>query len=205
VIEIDDRPPPVPAPPADRPGPELGDGFETLFRAEYPTMVRLAAMLGADDPENIASEAFVKLHEKWARIDAAAAGGYLRVTVVNLTRSRHRHLRVVARWTRQQRDEVVDAADIAVQRVAAQRVWDALDALPPRSREAVVLRYWLDLSERDIATAMGIAAGTVKSHVSRAVSMLRERLTELPGLFDGPSPTDRPAQRPDTDRRNTSR
>ena len=52
----------------------------------------------------------------------------------------------------------------------------ALAELPPRRREAIVLRYWLDLSEREIATAMGVSAGTVKSHVSRGLAELAQVL-----------------------------
>ena len=54
----------------------------------------------------------------------------------------------------------------------------ALAALPPRRREAIVLRYWLDLSEREIAEAMGTSPGTVKSNVSRALAALAEALGE---------------------------
>jgi RNA polymerase sigma factor (sigma-70 family) len=52
----------------------------------------------------------------------------------------------------------------------------ALAALPPRRREAIVLRYWLDLPEREIAAAMGVSTGTVKSHVSRGLDTLGEML-----------------------------
>jgi RNA polymerase sigma factor (sigma-70 family) len=52
----------------------------------------------------------------------------------------------------------------------------ALATLPPRRREAIVLRYWLDLSEREIADAMGVSPGTVKSHVSRGLDALEEAL-----------------------------
>ena len=67
-----------------------------LFRARYPEMVRLADLLGADDPEDIAQEAFARLIRKTGSLrDPAAALAYVRATVCNLTRNRHRHLRVV--------------------------------------------------------------------------------------------------------------
>ena len=83
-----------------RAGPDTGDDtagdVSGLFRARYPEMVRLADLLGADDPEDIAQEAFARLIRKHGSLrnpDAALA--YVRATVCNLTRNRHRHLRVV--------------------------------------------------------------------------------------------------------------
>lgn len=83
-----------------RAGPGTGDDAATgvggLFRARYPEMVRLADLLGADDPEDIAQEAFARLirrHDTLRDPDAALA--YVRSIVCNLTRNRHRHLRVV--------------------------------------------------------------------------------------------------------------
>ena len=73
-------------------------GFDALFDDCFEPMKRLAFLLGADDPENIAQEAFVRLHDRWARLESAdKALPYLRRTVVNLSRSRLRHLRVVRR------------------------------------------------------------------------------------------------------------
>jgi DNA-directed RNA polymerase specialized sigma24 family protein len=70
--------------------------IEGLFRTRYLEMVRLAGLLGADDPEDIAQEAFTRLVNKEPDLgDAQAALAYLRAIVVNLTRNRHRHLRVV--------------------------------------------------------------------------------------------------------------
>ncbi|MTD17382.1 sigma-70 family RNA polymerase sigma factor [Nakamurella sp. YIM 132087] len=156
-----------------------------LFRAEYAGTVRLATLLGADDPENLAQEAFVRLHDRWDKLsDPAAAGGYLRATVTNLARSRHRHLKVVRRWSRPQPEPVHDAELIALQRADHRAIIAALQQLSDRHREALVLRYWLDLSEKDIAAAMGVAQGTVKSHVSRGLSALRTILDTTSG---GPS------------------
>jgi DNA-directed RNA polymerase specialized sigma24 family protein len=134
---------------------------EELFRARYLEMVRLAGLLGADDPEDIAQEAYTRLMNKEPGLgDAQAALGYLRAIVVNLTRNRHRHLRVVRR---------------SMPAVAASQSRE-LAALPGRRREAIVLRYWLDLPEREIAAAMGISPGTVKSHVSRGLAALAHTL-----------------------------
>jgi RNA polymerase sigma-70 factor (sigma-E family) len=160
-------------------GGDQGD-IEGLFRARYLEMVRLAGLLGADDPEDVAQEAFTRLMNKEPALpDAGAATGYLRAIVVNLTRNRHRHLRVVRRHA-----PVTAAPDSCEQSAIAyedhQEVIAALAALPGRRREAIVLRYWLDLSEREIAAAMGVSPGTVKSHVSRGLAALARTLGSQP-------------------------
>ena len=72
--------------------------YEQIFHGQFGAMTRLAAMLGADDPEDVAQEAFVRLHSRRRTLrDPHAAVGYLRATVVNLSRSRLRHLSVVRR------------------------------------------------------------------------------------------------------------
>jgi DNA-directed RNA polymerase specialized sigma24 family protein len=76
--------------------PPTGESdIEELFRARYLEMVRLAGLLGADDPEDIAQEAFTRLMNKRLPLEDAALLPYLRTIVCNLTRNRHRHLRVV--------------------------------------------------------------------------------------------------------------
>jgi RNA polymerase sigma factor (sigma-70 family) len=157
--------------------PHPDEGYvEELFRARYLEMVRLAGLLGADDPEDIAQEAFTRLMNKDRGLgDAQAALPYLRAIVVNLTRTRHRHLRVVRRRT-----PTVAASQSCEQAAIAYddhpEVIAALAALPSRRREAIVLRYWLDLTEREIAAAMGVSPGTVKSHVSRGLAALAHAL-----------------------------
>jgi DNA-directed RNA polymerase specialized sigma24 family protein len=81
-------------------GDDMATGVGGLFRTRYPEMVRLANLLGADDPEDIAQEAFARLIRKYDSLrnpDAALA--YVRASVCNLTRNRHRHLRVTRRKT----------------------------------------------------------------------------------------------------------
>ena len=77
-----------------RAGPTAGDdmatGVSELFRTRYPEMVRLADLLGADDPEDIAQEAFARLIRKYDSLrDPDAALAYVRASVCNLTRNRH--------------------------------------------------------------------------------------------------------------------
>jgi len=152
-------------------------GVEDLFRARYLEMVRLAGLLGADDPEDIAQEAFTRLmHRRLPEPHAAL--GYLRAIVVNLTRNRHRHLRVVRMRTPAAVAEG-SSEQAAILREDHREVIAALAGLPARRREAIVLRFWLDLSEREIAAAMGVSAGTVKSHVSRGMAELTLALKAL--------------------------
>jgi RNA polymerase sigma-70 factor (sigma-E family) len=147
-----------------------------LFRERYPEMVRLADLLGADDPEDIAQEAFARLIRRAGSLrDPAAALAYVRSTVCNLVRNRHRHLRVVRLRIPRGHDEQSSEHAVMLRQDHAEVV-AALAALPARRREAIVLRYWLDLSEREIAAAMGVSQGTVKSHVSRGLDALGQAL-----------------------------
>ena len=149
---------------------------EDLFRARYLEMVRLAGLLGADDPEDIAQEAFTRLMNARARLaDPGAALPYLRAIVCNLTRNRHRQLRVA----RLHIPALVDDASTeqaAIAREDHREVLAALAELPGRRREAIVLRFWLDLPEREIAAAMGVSPGTVKSQISRGLAALARAL-----------------------------
>jgi RNA polymerase sigma factor (sigma-70 family) len=136
-------------------------------------MTRLAAMLGADDPEDVAQEAFVRLHRRTGSLrDPHAAVGYLRTSVVNLTRSRQRHLSVVRRLAPGPAPDVESAEHDVVRRESHRELVTALGRLSARHREALVLRYWLDLTEAEMAEAMSISRGTVKSHVSRGLDAL---------------------------------
>ena len=151
-----------------------------LFAARYPELVRLAGLLGADDPEDIAQEAFARLLRCYGSLrDADAALAYVRATVCNLTRNRRRHLRVVRLRTPAERPVDAESSEqAALLREEQREVIAALAALPARRREAIVLRYWLGLSEAEIAAAMGISAGTVKSQVSRGLAALGQALEE---------------------------
>jgi RNA polymerase sigma factor (sigma-70 family) len=151
------------------------DDFAAVFTAQFARMVRLAALLGADDPEDIAQEAFARLETRFERLPGQSTIAYLRTTVVNLTRSRLRHLRVVRR-VRHELPLVESAEFLAVVRDDHRRLVDALSRLSRRQREVVVLRYWMDFSEREIAQTLGVRPGTVKSTASSALAALHKAL-----------------------------
>jgi RNA polymerase sigma factor (sigma-70 family) len=147
--------------------------YQQLFHGHFVSMTRLAAMLGADDPEDVAQEAFVRLHRRRRTLrDSHASIGYVRTTVVNLSRSRVRHLAVVRRNPPTASRDAESAERQAVRREDARELIAALGRLSTRHREALVLRYWLDLSEAEMADAMGVSRGTVKAHVSRGLDAL---------------------------------
>jgi RNA polymerase sigma factor (sigma-70 family) len=152
--------------------------YEQLFATQFASVVRLAHLLGADDPQDVAQEAFVRIHAVLPRLrhrDAVLA--YLRRTVINLSRSRHRHLRLVKRrqWELVPRD--VESAESVVTRQESHReVLEALGRLEQRQREILTLRYWGQLTVPEIASALDIPEGTVKSSMSRALRKLETML-----------------------------
>jgi RNA polymerase sigma-70 factor (sigma-E family) len=152
-------------------------GFDALFDEYFERMKRLAFLLGADDPENIVQEAFVRLHARWRTLASAdKAVPYLRRTVVNLSRSRLRHLRVVRRAPREPNRDVVSAETTVLAGHGNRALREALLRLTARQRQVLVLRYWLDLDQQSIAETLGIAVGTVKATTNHAMAALRAAL-----------------------------
>lgn len=149
-----------------------------LHREHYRTLVRLACLLVDDRGcgEEVVQEAFVRVHGAWARVDEPLV--YLRATVVNLARSRLRRRVVARRYVAPEARAAESAEDEAVLLADHHEVFDALRALPRRQRECLVLRYYLDLSEAEIASTLGISAGSVKSHSHRGLRALAVRLEE---------------------------
>src|ERR1700759_2030333 len=116
-----------------------------LFRAPYPEMVRLADLLGADDPEDIAQEAFARLIRKTGSLrDPAAALAYVRSTVCTLVRNRHRPLRVARQRTPSGPDEASSEHAVMI-REDRRELLAALAALPARRRGGIVPRVWVPL------------------------------------------------------------
>lgn len=166
-------------PAEQEPGVDLRDveretAMIRLFDGHHAQLVRLAVLLGADqDAEDVVAEAFCVLHSRWYRLRAPeSAAAYLRSVVCNLVRMRIRRLQVSRRHADVQLDPIASAESTAMLHEDQRQVVDALKGLPTRQREALVLRYWMDLKEREIADAMGISTGAVKSHISRGMHAL---------------------------------
>jgi RNA polymerase sigma-70 factor (sigma-E family) len=153
--------------------------LEQLYAAHYAGLVRLAVLLLRDQglAEEVVQDSFVAVHRRWDEVDPSRAPAYLRQTVVNRSRSALRHRGVVARHRPEPLPDGVPADQPVLVAERRRAVLDALAALPTRQREGLVLRYYLDLSEADIAATLGISKGAVKSHASRAAAALRGRLS----------------------------
>lgn len=154
-----------------------------LFAAHYRSLVRLASLLLSDPhrAEEITQDAYVGLHRNWRRLrDPDRALAYLRQAVVNASRSVLRHRVVVDRHAAAVRSagqaSVPSAETGALSRLEQDAVLAAVAELPARQREALVLRYYADLSEAEIAETMGCSRGAVKSHTARGVAALRARM-----------------------------
>jgi len=157
------------------------EALELLYAAHWRQLVRLAVLLVRDvgTAEEIVQDCFVSVHAKWNRLhDPDKALAYLRQSVVNRSRSHLRHLSVVRRHAdREAPPEPAAGADhAAYDLVRRATVLDALRRLPRRQREVLALRYYLDLSEAEIADMLGISRGAVKSHASRGAAALRADL-----------------------------
>jgi len=152
---------------------DLADtGVAELFRAERLHMVRLALLLVDDLPtaEDVVQDAFTALHKHWHSLSTAdAATGYLRRCVVNGSRSVLRRRRTVRQhpWPDAESLSEEGADRRALVADEHRQVLAAIKRLPDRQREVILLRYWSDLSEAEVAKTLGISIGAVKSNASR--------------------------------------
>jgi RNA polymerase sigma-70 factor (sigma-E family) len=150
--------------------------IQALFEAHYPGLCRLASLIVGDrvQAEEVVMDAFLRTFASWRRIrDLDRVEAYLRRAVVNISRSRLRRRRTEERpagapasrgsWDPDRRE-----GDRVVQ--------EAVLRLPHRQRAAVVLRYYEDLPEADIAHALGCSVGTVKSQLAKARATLGRAL-----------------------------
>jgi RNA polymerase sigma-70 factor (sigma-E family) len=154
---------------------DAGRAVAELYAAHYRALVRLAALLVTDvgTAEEIVQDSFVAAHASWRRRDSGKALGYLRRCVVNRSRSALRHQMVAERTMLQPPPQMPSAEQGTMTLLERSAVVAALAGLPARQREALVLRYYADLPEAEIASAMGISQGAVKSHILRAMAALR--------------------------------
>ena len=152
-----------------------------LYSLHYRALVRLAVLLVRDIPtaEDVVQDCFVAMHEGWQRLrNADSALAYLRHTVLNRSRSVLRHRAVVDKHLPDPPPGMPSAEYGALVRLEQSAVVAALRKLPGRQREAIALRYYADLSGAEVAAAMGISRGAVKSHTARAMAALRADLEQ---------------------------
>ena len=147
-----------------------------IYSTHYRSLVRLAVLLVRDvaTAEEVVQDAFIAMHDAWRRLrDSDKALSYLRQSVVNKSRSVLRHRVVVDRNAPKTAPDMPSAEQGALSLLERSAVISALRKLPPRQREALVLKYYADLSEAQIASTMGISRGAVKSHTARGMASLR--------------------------------
>jgi RNA polymerase sigma-70 factor (sigma-E family) len=154
-----------------------------LYQAHALGLVRLAVLMVGDQPtaEDVVQEAFLGLYRRWSALkDPERALAYVRSSVLNgcrmafRTQSRHDKIALAAP------EDVESAEATALLGEANREVIAALRRLPARQREAVVLRYYLDMTEDQAARAMQVSRGTVKSATSRGLAALARLLKEEP-------------------------
>jgi RNA polymerase sigma-70 factor (sigma-E family) len=140
------------------------ESFDELFRAEQVAMVRLAYLLVGDEAvaEEVVQDALLTVYERWGRIHNR--GGFLRQCVVNRSRRVLRRRKLEHRH----RPRTPDAVE-----PAGRELLDALAALPYQWRAVVVLRFYGGLTQEEIADALDLRIGTVKSSLHRGLAQLR--------------------------------
>ena len=150
--------------------------FSAYMSARQPALYRTAYLLAGDHAaaEDLLQTAFAKLYLSWDRIrDREALDGYVRRIMVNENTSLWRRA-----WKRREHSSdslpdrgAVDTYDDGM----GGELWSFVQTLPPRQRSVIVLRYYEQLSEAEIADVLGVSVGTVKSQASRALAALRAR------------------------------
>jgi RNA polymerase sigma-70 factor (sigma-E family) len=179
-----DRPSPRSAPPDTAQEDDADWDFDTFAAARWPHLVRTAYLLTGDhhEAEDLVQSTLAKVYLGWSRIRCLdVPDAYVHRALVNNNISRFRKRRVAHLLTpllpeRARADPHLDIEDRAL-------LMAALATLPPRQRAAVVLRYWEDLSEQQVADILGCSPGNVKSQASRGLRKLRDHpaLAELAG------------------------
>lgn len=156
-------------------GDKDGD-FSAYMTARQHALLRTAYLLTGDraSAEDLLQTAFAKLYLSWDRVrEREALDGYVRRIMVNERNSLWRRA-----WKRREHStDIVPEAVVTDEYDDGQRgeMWRFVQTLPPRQRAVIVLRYYEQLSEAEIADMLGVSTGTVKSQASRALAGLRQR------------------------------
>lgn len=157
--------------------------FLTVLAPDLPRIQRLARLLGGSDDaaEDIVAEAIARALPRWRAGHVANAPLYVRSVVVNLARGRWRRRSLAGRRDHFALSWPVPARDVSQLVAERDRTLGAVMRLPVRRRAVVVLRFYDDLPEQQIAEVLGVGLGTVKSQLSRALEQLRGELGTLEG------------------------
>ena len=139
-----------------------------MYGTQYGPLVRMSAILLGDTgaAEEVVQESFIAVHAAWRRLrDIDKAVPYLRRSVLNRSRSILRHRMVTDRHVPVREPDMPSAEQGAIAQFERSAVIEALRSLPARQREALVLKFYLELSEEEIAAAMKISTGAVNAHL----------------------------------------
>jgi RNA polymerase sigma-70 factor (sigma-E family) len=152
-----------------------------VIEAELARLQRLARSLtgNREAAEDLVAEAIVRTLPRWRAGTVDDPASYLRRVVVNLAAGRGRRRSLGQRRDRFALDWLTPAPELEAEAAERDRTWRAVMALPVRRRAVVVLRFYDDFSEARIAEVLGVAEGTVKSQLSRALEQLRGALGSL--------------------------
>lgn len=173
----------IPDETADRPASSPGSGFAEAYRVHRAGLVKLASFIVGDQAtgEDVVQDVFIRTHQRWdALADPDDPLPYLRTAVVNGCRSA---IKGRSRAWRRAHDDLacppLSAEESVLLSEDRQQVLAALAALTRRRREVLVLRYYVGLSEAEIAATLGISPGTVKSTAARGLASLARTLKDI--------------------------
>jgi RNA polymerase sigma factor (sigma-70 family) len=155
--------------------------YEAVYTEHHEKLYQFALLLtdwNRPLAEDIVSDVFIQLHDRWAEGKLTDFGAYARTAVVNRIRSHGRHNSVVDRFVRRPRGDERGQRDMAEQATDHHTLRAALRALPPRQRDAILLRYYGNMSVKETAQLLGVTTGTVKSQVSDALRSMRRSVGE---------------------------
>ncbi|SFB87022.1 SigE family RNA polymerase sigma factor [Streptomyces aidingensis] len=164
---------------------DVEEEFRAFVRSRWPRLVSTAYLLTGDlhHAEDVAQTALTKAYRSWNRVRRSDnPDAYVRRILVTSHKDRFRKRRVAERLTDALPD-VADGRDPLSASEQRQELMAALATLSSRQRTVVVLRYWEDIPEAEVAQALGCSVGTVKSQASRALARLRGALRESPTVF----------------------
>lgn len=149
-----------------------------LYDQHYRSLVKLASFYVDDveSAEEVVQDAFVKLVKGRIRVESGKEAAYLRSMVLNGARSALRKRRVRRNKHPEPPGLVAAAEESGVERLERERLLGVLRTLPAKQASVLVLRYYFDLSEREIAETLDIAPGSVKSHAHRGLKKMRAEL-----------------------------